>query len=270
MKVRAADGPSLDLSERGEGPPVLLVHGFGGGGRAWGEAVLDGLARHHRVLAVDLIGHGGSEDPSDPSRVTLERVLDDLERVLDAAGTAACPWIGYSMGGRIALAAAVLRPGRIMKLVLESASPGLATEVERSERRSEDEARARRIEEKGIDAWIAAWEDGPLFQGRGALAPDVREPFLEQRRANRPTALAAWLRGMGTGSQPSFWGRLRDVRSKTLLVSGARDAKFTELAQRMEAGMRDARHVIVPTAGHTVHLECPADWLEAVLPFLDG
>ena len=269
MKVTVSGGLTLDLSERGEGPPVLLVHGFGGSGASWGEAALTGLARHHRVLAVDLPGHGASDDPTDPSRVTFDRVLDDLERVLDAAGVPSCPWIGYSMGGRITLAAAILRPQRVTKMVLESASPGLATEQEREARRAEDESLARRIEEEGIEAWVESWEGNPVFAGRARLPQAEREAFLTRRLANRAAALAAWLRASGTGSQPSFWSRLGEVRAPTLLVSGGWDAKFTAIARRMSEGIQGARRVSVPDVGHTVHLECPADWLGTVLPFMD-
>ena len=269
MKVRASDGLTLDLSERGEGPPVLLVHGLGGSGASWGEAALTGLARRHRVLAVDLPGHGASADPTDSSRVSLDRVLDDLERALDTAGVSSCPWIGYSMGGRIALGGAILRAHRLTKMVLESASPGLPTEQERETRRAEDEALARGIEERGIEAWIDSWERSPLFAGRARLAPPERAAFLVQRRGNRAASLAAWLQALGTGSQPSFWSRLGEVRIPTLLVSGARDPKFTAIAHLMSEAIPDVRCLNVTDAGHTVHLECPADWLGAVVPFLD-
>jgi 2-succinyl-6-hydroxy-2,4-cyclohexadiene-1-carboxylate synthase len=190
--------------------------------------------------------------------------------VLDAAGVTACPWIGYSMGGRLALAAALMRPERVTRLVLESASPGIESDPERVERRAADEALARTILEEGIEAWQERWETGPLFAGRRALPPEVLRPFLERRAANRPAALASWLRAFGAGSQASFWSRLGEVAVPTLLVTGARDAKFTALARRMAAALPHARHVPVADAGHTVHLEAPDRWLAAVLPFLRG
>ena len=76
-------------------------------------------------------------------------------------------------------------------MVLESASPGLPTEQERETRRAEDEALARGIEERGIEAWIDSWERSPLFAGRARLAPPERAAFLVQRRGNRAASLAA-------------------------------------------------------------------------------
>ena len=269
MRVRSRDGLNLEVSESGEGAPVMLVHGFGGSSKAWGEAALAGLVRRHRTLAVDLHGHGASEDPAGAARLGLELVLDDLERVMDAADVGSCPWVGYSMGGRLTLAAALLRPERVKRMVLESASPGLASDHERRVRRGLDETLARKIVEEGVDSWVEAWEGSSLFAGRGSLAPVVREAFIAARRANRPGSLAAWLRALGAGSQPSFWGRLHDVRAPALLVTGAGDSEYSELARRMALQIPGARHVVVPGAGHTVHLEAPAAWLDEVVAFLD-
>ncbi len=277
MRIRAADGLELAVSVRdpdggpatGEGPPLLLLHGFGGSAGAWGEAALAGLAGW-RILAVDLPGHGASDDPAGPGRVALERVLDDLERVLDRAGASACPWIGYSMGGRIALAAAVLRPGRVSRVILESASPGIDDPVVRAERRARDEALAARIEREGVAAWVEEWERQPLLSGRGGLPAAEREAFLELRRANRPASLTAWLRGLGTGVQPSFWPRLPEVHAPALVLTGERDVKFTEIGARMASAFREAESVVVPHAGHTVHREAPRAWAAAVTPFLVG
>ena len=269
MRVRSRDELNLEVSESGEGAPVMLVHGFGGSSKAWGEAALAGIARSHRTLAVDLHGHGASGDPVGPDRLGLEAVLDDLERVLDAAGVDSCPWVGYSMGGRLTLAAALLRPERLERMVLESASPGLVGDHERRVRRDLDEKLARRIVEEGMDSWVEAWEGSPLFASRDSLAPAVREAFLALRRANRPGSLAAWLRALGVGTQPSFWGRLREVRAPALLVTGAEDSKYSELARRMVLQIPGARHAVVPGSGHTVHLEAPAAWLYEVVSFLD-
>ena len=267
MRVALEGGLEIAVDERGAGAPLLLLHGFGGSARAWGEEALAGLARR-RVLAVDLLGHGASDDPPDRARVLLERVLDDLERVLDAAGVEACPWIGYSMGGRIALAAAALRPGRVERLVLESASPGIGDARERAERRAQDESLAGRIERDGVAAWAEEWERLPLFAGRAALPATMRAAFLEQRRANRAPALAAWLRAMGPGEQPALWDRLGGIAAPTLVLTGALDAKFTGLGARMAAAMPAAEHRVVEGAGHTVHLEAPGAWVRAITAFV--
>lgn len=253
------------MEERGRGAPLLLIHGFTGSVEAWGEEILSALAARHRVLAVDLIGHGRSSRPRNPSRYALHEILLDLLEVLDGAGADRARWVGYSMGGRVALAAAILHPDRVGSLVLESASPGLATGQERSERRRADEALARRLEEDGIEPFVDAWMALPLFATQRRLPEATLRAARERRLGNDPAALAACLRGLGTGSQPTFWDRLDQVRAPTLLLAGEQDRKFTAIAGRMAEGIPDATLSHVPDAGHTVHLEAPGAWLDAVL-----
>lgn len=253
------------MEERGTGAPLLLVHGFTGSVEAWGEEILSALADRHRVLAVDLIGHGRSSRPHDPDRYALQEILLDLLEVLDAADLDRARWVGYSMGGRVALAAAVLHPHRVASLVLESASPGLATEEEREERRRSDDALARRLESEGIEPFVDEWMALPLFATQRRLPEATLRAARERRLGNEPAALAACLRGLGTGSQPSFRDRFDQVRARTLVLAGARDRKFAALARRMAEGIPDATLRLVADAGHTVHLEAPGAWLDAVL-----
>lgn len=244
--------------------PVLL-HGFTGSSAAWADALLDGLAGVGLApVLVDLPGHGGDAGRRDPADFTLARAL---ERV-GAAGDWPTDLVGYSMGGRIALHFAAAHPERVRRLVLESASPGLATEAERNARRDADEALASGLLRDGIGAFVDRWEDQPLFASRAALDSAVRRRQRELRLRNDPDSLAAALRGLGTGSLPSLWERLSEIETPTLVLVGALDAKFVDVGRRMAAAMPNARLVEVAGAGHTVHLERPGAWLEAVTGFL--
>lgn len=176
--------------------------------------------------------------------------------------------IGYSMGGRIALHQALRAPDRVRRLVLESASPGLETEAERSARRRADSQLAASLEAEGVERFVDRWEALPLFASQARLAADIRDAHRARRLANDPRSLAAALRGLGTGSLPSLWERLDEVRMPVLLIAGALDQKFVAIGRRMERVMPDARLAIVPDAGHTVHLERPGRWLERVGGFL--
>ena len=230
--------------------------------------LLDALSAHARVLAVDLPGHGGSATPEDPGAYRLEGVVRRVLEVLERAGVERADWIGYSMGGRVALGAAVLHPRQVRRLVLESASPGLAAAADRDRRRQQDEGLARRLEARGIEPFVDFWMDQPLFATQRRLAPEVRERERARRLAQDPRGLARVLRGLGTGSQPSFWGELSRVEVPTLLITGSEDGKFEKLAGRMMEEMPRAVHRPVRGVGHTVHLEAPERWLEVVVPFL--
>ena len=248
---------------------MLLLHGFTGSVEAWGEVILQGLAAAGlRVLAVDLPGHGRSDVPDTPRRYHLESVVHDLLDVLDARGLERPAWVGYSMGGRIALGAAVLHPDRVGRLVLESASPGLESEADREARRRSDEALSRRILDRGIEAFVSEWMDLPLFATQRRLPEPVIARARRRRLRCSPRGLALTLRGLGTGSQPSFWADLGSLPHRTLLLAGGLDTKYVEIAERMAARISGVERRTVADAGHTVHREAPEAWLRSVGEFL--
>ncbi len=247
---------------------VLLLHGFTGSAAAWTHRVVDGLAsRLDAPVFLDLPGHGRNAGETDPGRFTLEAVFAGID---EAAGGEAVDLVGYSMGGRLALAYAVSRPEGVRRLVLESASPGLATAEERAARRADDEALAKWIEERDIEAFVDRWEALSLFESQESLPEPVRQRHRTLRLANEPGSLAAALRGLGTGSLPSYWDALPSLDLPVLLLAGALDRKFVEIGRRMSEGLPRAELTVVPDAGHTVHLERPGAWLEAVVGFLGG
>ncbi len=264
------DGERLFFETRGEGPPLLLAHGFTGSGQAWESDLVGALSRDHRAIVPDLLGHGRSSKPGVPARYALEQVIDDLVQVLDACEVERATWVGYSMGGRVALGAAVLRPARVRALVLEGASPGLQDHVERRERVAADEVLARKLETEPLESFVDDWMALPLFASQQCLGPEYLARARARRLSNDPRALAACLRGLGTGTQPALWAALKEVRCPVLLLAGDRDAKFRDLGMRMQAELPDARFAVVADAGHTTHLENPEAWLAQVERFVRG
>jgi 2-succinyl-6-hydroxy-2,4-cyclohexadiene-1-carboxylate synthase len=241
----------------------VLLHGFTGRADNW-RPLLPRLAQHRRVIAIDLPGHGDSAAPADVTRYTMPRVAADLAELLARREAVPADWLGYSMGGRLALYITVSYPHLSRTLILESASPGLATAEEREARRAADEALAARIVAKGVAAFVAEWEQLPLFAGLANLPAEQRAALHAQRLDNRPAGLANSLRGMGTGVQPSLWPRLGEVAAPTLLIAGAQDEKFVAINRRLAEAMPAASLCLVPGAGHTVHLEQPEAFRSAV------
>lgn len=259
---------SYHCVEEGVGEPLVLLHGFTGSSGAW-STVMPALAEHYRVIAVDLLGHGESDAPEDPARYAMERVVWDVATLLDILAVGPAAVLGYSMGGRLALYLALHLPERWRALILESASPGLATEAERRERVAQDEALAARIERIGIERFVAAWEQLPLFASQQALPEAVWGEQRLRRLQNRPAGLAGSLRGMGAGVQPSLWERLGELRLPTLLLAGALDEKFVGIARKMARAIPEATLDLVPDAGHAIHLEQPQRWLRLVSGWLE-
>jgi 2-succinyl-6-hydroxy-2,4-cyclohexadiene-1-carboxylate synthase len=261
------DPRAIAFEVHGAGPALLLVHGFTGCRTAWPPPVRAGLERAFRVIAVDLPGHGAAAPRREPAGWSLERIVDELCAVLDACGVRRALWVGYSMGGRIALGAALLRPGRVAALVLESASPGLPDDAERAQRRRADEALALLLEREGLEAFVSHWLAQPLFATQRALGPERLEAERRRRLRCDAASLAACLRGLGSGVQPPFWDALPELGARALLLAGALDAKFCALARAMAARMPEAQVRELAGCGHAAHLEDPDAWLAAVSRF---
>jgi 2-succinyl-6-hydroxy-2,4-cyclohexadiene-1-carboxylate synthase len=247
--------------------PLLLLHGFTGSSQSW-LPVLPLLAPQRQIIAVDLLGHGRSPSPVRAIRYGMETVAADLLDLLDQLAIEQTDILGYSMGGRLALYLAAQAPQRVGALILESASPGLKSKEEQQVRRQQDNALADRIEREGLEAFVDYWQNLPLWASQQQLPDDVRANLRQQRLQNNPTGLANSLRGMGTGAQPSQWGRLGKLRPSVLLLAGELDEKFVAINREMAALMPDARLEIVAGAGHAVHLERPSHYAALVGKFL--
>ncbi|MBX5436793.1 MAG: 2-succinyl-6-hydroxy-2,4-cyclohexadiene-1-carboxylate synthase [Alicyclobacillaceae bacterium] len=258
---------NLYVRSWGEGPPLLALHGFTGSGLVW-QALAGRLSGVCRLVAVDLLGHGLSDAPVDAARYQMNEAVHDLLDLMDQLGHREFDCLGYSMGGRLALALACRAPARIRRLLLESASPGLASAAERAERVQRDEALADRIEQEGVASFVEYWEQQPLFATQGSLPAPVRATQRQIRLAQRAQGLAGSLRGMGTGAQPPLWDQLGRLAVPVWLVTGELDEKFTAIAARMASQLPGARHVVVPGAGHTVHLEQPLAFAQVVARML--
>lgn len=215
---------------------------------------------------MDLPGHGENRGRADPDAFTLDTTLHGIEAVAPDE----YDLVGYSMGGRIALHQALRSPDRMRRLVLESASPGLASDAERAARRRADEELAARILEEGVECFVDGWEALPLFETQRRLPVDVRLRHREARLANDARSLAAALRGLGTGVLPPLWDRLGEITAEVLVVVGEHDEKFVEIGRRMLPALPRSRLEVVKGAGHAVHLERPDEWLEIVAGFLNG
>ncbi|GLG00208.1 putative 2-succinyl-6-hydroxy-2,4-cyclohexadiene-1-carboxylate synthase [Alicyclobacillus hesperidum subsp. aegles] len=257
-------GISYSVLQAGDGEEcLLLLHGFTGSGDVFAPFFAN-WARRWTVLAPDLLGHGRTAAPASVERYRMAEQVADLAALLDTFGFSRAHVLGYSMGGRIALSFAVQYPEYVLQLILESASPGLATPSERAARREADERLAAEIEDIGLSAFIERWEKIPLFATHSALPEGVRMRQREIREQGTAFGYAQSLRGIGTGAQPSNWDLLGTLTMPTLLVTGELDAKFTAINSQMARQMKAARHVVIEEAGHTPHLEQPDAFAAAV------
>jgi 2-succinyl-6-hydroxy-2,4-cyclohexadiene-1-carboxylate synthase len=257
----------LHVTSSGSGFPLLLLHGFTGSSSTW-DYFRSKLESAYRVIAVDLPGHGRSSAPTDPLRYTLVRTAKDLTRVLDDLELEQVAVYGYSMGGRAAIRLALDHGDRVAALILESTSPGIGRASDRAQRVAADMTLADLIERDGIEAFVARWEQLPLWENQKELPEATRRALREQRLANAPHGLANSLRGAGTGVDADTFDRIREIDIPTLILVGELDAKYVELGRLMAKELIHGELKIVEHAGHSIHLEQPDAVIDQVRAFL--
>jgi 2-succinyl-6-hydroxy-2,4-cyclohexadiene-1-carboxylate synthase len=263
----AAGGVNLHAVVEGDGPPVVLLHGFTGSAASM-AGVAAGLREHHRVIRIDLVGHGESDAPRDGAAYRMESCVDQVAEIALALGARPAHFVGYSMGGRVALALCVWRPELAASAVLIGARAGIADEGERAARVRDDRSLADRIEREGIPSFVDHWMALPLFASQRRLGAEALAAARKERLANRAHGLALSLRGMGAGAQPPLGGHLGRVRAPVCLVVGEEDARFRSIAEALARDLPRARVEIVPAAGHAAHLENPSAFLRIARRFL--
>lgn len=240
---RPLSGP-LAAECLGEGPRVVFAHGFTQTRDSWKPVAAVVAAAGFEVIVVDMPGHGGSA-----------QVRADLRRgaqLLTTVGGAAT-YVGYSMGGRFCLHAALMYPHLVERMVLIGAHPGLDDDDERVARRAADDATARRMDDIGLPAFLDEWVRQPLF---GGLQLDDADRAARLTNSIDGLRSSLWL--AGTGAQESLWARLPELAMPITLVAGAHDAKFAAVSAQMHELLPDSRLVLVDDAAHAAHLQQPA------------
>ena len=238
------------MSDAEHPPSVVFVPGFMQRGEAWAP-VADRLAERYRGVLLD---HRAD---------TLEGRLAEIV----AASPPGAVLAGYSLGGRLALHAALRAPRRHRAIVLVGASAGIEDEGERAVRRADDRELADWIEGRPIEEVVARWEASAVFAGQpGALVLAQRPGRL----SHEPSALARLLRTTGQGELPPVWSRLPELGELPLLaVAGERDRPYAAASRRLAAAVRRGHAAIVPRAGHAAHLEHPNVVAALLNEFLD-
>ena len=267
-RYEVAPGYSINVEVAGDGPPIVLLHGFTGSAKSWG-AFGQLLAERFTTVAMDIAGHGETDSPDELDHYRMDQVAHDLISAARLAGFERAIWLGYSMGGRTALHVADAHPEAVERLVVIGGSPGLATETERASRIAADEELADRIERDGVPAFVDYWENLAMFATQRRLPASIQAEVRRGRLACNAKGLANSLRGMGTGAQAPLFDRLADFEFPVLLMSGAEDVKFKAIAKEMDAAMPDADLEIVPRSGHAAQLEQPEHCARLVRAFVE-
>jgi 2-succinyl-6-hydroxy-2,4-cyclohexadiene-1-carboxylate synthase len=236
--------------------PLVMLHGFAGG--AWSyDHVLPNLI-HHGELLIPTLSYHESDGPATPLRIlSFEAEISRIAELIAARSRGQVDLVGYSMGGRIAFGLSVAHPELVRRLVLISSRRGLATEREREERRRADAVWAEILEREGLESFLQRWWAQPLFRSLARLPQASLRRELECRRGHSPLGLAAAMRHLGLGNQPSYAAEARRLGIPVTMVAGDLDTKFLTLSQQLASELPFGRFVVVKGSGHHLLLEAP-------------
>ena len=245
--------------------PVVFLHGFTGDSTDW-NFIFDEIPNTMIPIAIDLVGHGKTESPSDPVHYTCTAMVHQLDSIFSQLNFRKVIFAGYSMGGRIALSYCLKHSQRVSAAVLESTTAGIQDFCMKKERVELDLLYADKIRKEGVESFVDYWFDTPLFASLKNL-PDF-EKVKSKRIKNSVTGLANSLTSFSTGLMMSYWDRLPSLNFPVLLVSGELDTKYTNISKEMRLKLPNAKHSTVSQCGHNVHLEKPELFTKLVIDFL--
>jgi len=255
-------GIRIHYEVRGQGVPLVLGHSFLCSGAMW-EPVLGTLAERARAINVDLRGHGRSGPVAEPFE--LEDVVGDQLAVLDALGIEKAVWAGLSVGGMVALRAALAAPDRVSGLILLDTHAG----AERPLKRLQYGFMGRVARVAGMTP-VMSFVLKKMFAAttlreNPALVAEWRQRFAGVDRPSIVRNLQALSR------RRSVEERLGEIEVPALVIVGEEDASLPpRLSQRIAEGLPDAALVVVPRAGHLSTLERPEEVGVAMAAFLDA
>ncbi|NLE78285.1 MAG: alpha/beta fold hydrolase [Rhodococcus sp.] len=251
------DGTAVAYETIGSGPPLVLLHGTALSRAIWrGFGYVRSLRDSHRLILVDLRGHGRSEKPHDPDAYAMDLVSGDVLAVLDRLGIPTASVLGYSFGGRVALSVAERAPDRVNALIVGGGSS-----------RPQAGAFDRLffpgcvgvLEDRGMDAFLAEWSAVREWP----IDPGTRAAF----KANDSVALAAYMRrcDVEPGVPPQS---LRRLGVPTLLFVGSGDTERLRDTEELASAIPGAQLAVIDGFDHSTTIGATDEVLRVVEPFL--
>jgi len=243
----------------------VFLHGFMGNCRSL-RAIAASLAGTCRCIAFDLPGHGDSLFRRIDSLNTLKTMEDVAKLILwdlDALGVRRFSFYGYSMGGRVAQNVALLAPDRIERLVLESASFGIADPEERRQRYLRDQALLTAVRtEKDLAAFLEGWYRLPLFrtlQGTSHL-----QRILREKQGNVVEELRRAMKILSVGNHPFFAEYLAVLGLPVFYFCGDKDEAYVGTAKTIEKEIPTMKVMVFRGASHDIHSQFPEKVIRAL------
>ena len=244
--------------ESGAGDPVVLAHAIGMDHRMWDDLAAR-LAGSHRVIRVDLRGHGRS--PAPPRPYTLEEMAEDVAALLDRLGVERTHWVGLSMGAMVGMAFARDFPSRLGRLVLANTTASYGPEG-----RAMWAARAKAVSDGGLaairDMVMSRYFSDAYRASHGREVSTVARRFLE-------TPVEGYLGCCDAIGELDFTADLSRIHARTLVIAGEADAGTPPaMSQAIADRIPGAQLAVIPGAAHLSAAEKPAEFGALVGSFL--
>jgi len=241
------------------------LHGFSQTHKSW-DYVLHSLSAHRTLIIPDLPGHTKLDLPEGLD-CSVEGCITHILAILGKEGMHSVDLVGYSLGGRIALALALSRQYMIRTLCLVSATAGIDDATERGKRTKDDHKLADMILEKGTATFIRYWLSQPLFEGIRLNNPKAFSREIKNREHLNKLGLAQSLRQASQGVVPSVWSRLPELKMPVLIFAGEKDVKYSNIALNMAKLIPNAQAEILSNTWHTPHIERPREFSKRLVEF---
>ena len=245
MPFARIDDLDVHYQVAGEGPWLTLAHPLAADLRIW-ALQMPLLLRHFRVLRFDARGHGDTSATSAP--YTLGQLADDALGLLDHLGITRTHWIGLSMGGMVAQAIALKRPGILDRIVLADSTSRRPANAAAIWAERIAAARAR-----GMSAIVAPTLERWFTPAYRAVNPDLMEWVAEQISA---TSVEGYCGCCAAISQIDMLDRLKEIDAPALIMAGDRDHSTPpEMSEQMSRNWRGSAYCTIPDAAHIGNIE---------------
>ncbi len=262
VKTAELNSVTLAYREIGSGHPLLLINGFASPMDTWNPPVLSLLAQAFRVIVFDNRGTGYSTASGEPFSIPL--FAADTAALMDILGITRAHILGLSMGASIAQELVLAHPDRVERLVLAAGTCG-GPEMIPVRKETWD----RLVDKSGSPEELADRMFSVLFPKEWLAmhdpwqyCPEVHETTTEEIAARQEAAFFGW-----SGS----WERLPKIRCPALVITGSDDYVIPPENSRILASrIPGSRLAEIPGAGHGIQYQCPQDFADTVIRFLQG
>ena len=270
IKTVPVQGHRIAYLDEGEGPPLILIHGYGGS--MWQWEYQQTLAAHFRVITLDVIGSGLSDKPDLDYRP--ETLIESIRAFMDALSLPSATLVGNSMGAGVAIGMALIHPQRVHRLVLID---GLPDHVR--------DRLASPLMRRAVDSHLPAWlvRVGNWFFSRAGTERVLKEIVYNHalltpavldrsnRNRQRPNLIAPLLsiRDSLPQWEQHFATRFHKIRQPTLILWGEQDRLFPpQVGHDLHAAIPHSHLIVIAEAGHIPQWEKPQAVNRHLLEFL--